>query len=333
MKKLTIQKHSSTHNTSSCPNRTIKYIVIHYTAGLKSHAGKGKDVCDMWSKSDRPGSADFVVDEGSIAWQYNPDLKNRKTWHCGGSLQGSGSHDYYKICTNANSIGIEMCSDKKKVTKHLYSSDNDWYITEETWKSAVALAAMLLKRYGLPLSRMIRHADVTSKECPSFMVGKKKNVMYDNKTGEQVWKEFKQDVKEALDELNGKKKDDEIKTVTKVDKDSKRSKKEVVKELQTALNKDYNTGLSVDGSYGPKSEAALKKFNIKKGSKSNSVKWIQAVCNELGFRDNEGKKLSVDGDWGTRTDQSVVKMQKSFGGTVDKIVGTGTMKKILSKYK
>ena len=237
MKKLTIQKHSSTHNTSSCPNRTIKYIVIHYTAGLKSHVGKGKDVCDMWSKSDRPGSADFVVDEGNIAWQYNPDLKNRKTWHCGGSLQGSGSHDYYKICTNANSIGIEMCSDKKKVTKHLYSSDNDWYITEETWKSAVALAAMLLKRYGLPLSRMIRHADVTSKECPSFMVGNNKNVMYDNKIGEQVWKEFKQDVKEALDELNGKKKDDEIKTVTKVDKDkttptppvkltsSKRSKK------------------------------------------------------------------------------------------------------------
>ena len=333
MKKLTIQKHSSTHNTSSCPNRTIKYIVIHYTAGLKSHAGKGKDVCDMWSKSDRPGSADFVVDEGSIAWQYNPDLKNRKTWHCGGSLQGSGSHDYYKICTNANSIGIEMCSDKKKVTKHLYSSDNDWYITEETWKSAVALAAMLLKRYGLPLSRMIRHADVTSKECPSFMVGKKKNVMYDNKTGEQVWKEFKQDVKEALDELNGKKNNDEIKTVTKVDKDSKRSKKEVVKALQTALNKDYGCGLSVDGDYGVKTESSLRSHNIKKGSKSNSVKWIQKVCNELGFRDNEGKKLSVDGDWGARTDQSVVKMQKSFGGTVDKIVGTGTMKKILSKYK
>ena len=333
MKKLTIQKHSSTHNTSSCPNRTIKYIVIHYTAGLKSHAGKGKDVCDMWSKSDRPGSADFVVDEGNIAWQYNPDLKNRKTWHCGGSLQGSGSHDYYKICTNANSIGIEMCSDKKKVTKHLYSSDNDWYITEETWKSAVALAAMLLKRYGLPLSRMIRHADVTSKECPSFMVGKKKNVMYDNKTGEQVWKEFKQDVKEALDELNGKKNNDEIKTVTKVDKDSKRSKKEVVKALQTALNKDYGCGLSVDGDYGVKTESSLRSHNIKKGSKSNSVKWIQKVCNELGFRDNEGKKLSVDGDWGARTDQSVVKMQKSFGGTVDKIVGTGTMKKILSKYK
>ena len=333
MKKLTIQKHSSTHNTSNCPNRTIKYIVIHYTAGLKSHAGKGKDVCDMWSKSDRPGSADFVVDEGSIAWQYNPDLKNRKTWHCGGSLQGSGSHDYYKICTNANSIGIEMCSDKKKVTKHLYSSDNDWYITEETWKSAVALAAMLLKRYGLPLSRMIRHADVTSKECPSFMVGKKKNVMYDNKTGEQVWKEFKQDVKEALDELNGKKKDDEIKTVTKVDKDSKRSEKEVVKALQTALNKDFGSKLVVDGAAGKLTMGVIEKHNLKKGSKGQFVKWLQGVLNELGFKDNDGKKLDVDGSLGNKSVESIKKMQKSYGLKVDSIVGTGSVSKLLSKYK
>ena len=335
MKKLTIQKHSSTHNTSSCPNRTIKYIVIHYTAGLKSHAGKGKDVCDMWSKSDRPGSADFVVDEGNIAWQYNPDLKNRKTWHCGGSLQGSGSHDYYKICTNANSIGIEMCSDKKKVTKHLYSSDNDWYITEETWKSAVALAAMLLKRYGLPLSRMIRHADVTSKECPSFMVGKKKNVMYDNKTGEQVWKEFKQDVKEALDELNGKKKDDEIKTVTKVDKDSKRSKKEVVKALQTALNKDYNTPskLAVDGDFGARSTEKVKAHNIQKGSKGEFVKWLQIALNELGYKDNDNKKLSEDKSFGEKTKQAVLKLQAAKKLSKDGVVGVNSVKAILNSYK
>ena len=132
MKKLTIQKHSSTHNTTRCPNRTIKYIVIHYTAGLKSRAGKGKDVCDMWSESDRPGSADFVVDEGNIAWQYNPDLKNRKTWHCGGSLQGSGGHKYYKICTNANSIGIEMCC-----------TAGNYKISDKTIKNSAYLCAYL----------------------------------------------------------------------------------------------------------------------------------------------------------------------------------------------
>ena len=327
MKKLTIQKHSSTHNTSSCPNRTIKYIVIHYTAGLKSHAGKGKDVCDMWSKSDRPGSADFVVDEGSIAWQYNPDLKNRKTWHCGGSLQGSGSHDYYKICTNANSIGIEMCSDKKKVTKHLYSSDNDWYITEETWKSAVALAAMLLKRYGLPLSRMIRHADVTSKECPSFMVGKKKNVMYDNKTGEQVWKEFKQDVKEALDELNGKKKDDEIKTVTKVDKEDDSKVKSYVKGLQKSLN-SLGEHLEVDGVWGSKTSQAMSRNNVKKGMKNDLVKHFQWWLKKAGIYKGE-----VDSSFGNQGLEAVKAAQKKVGATSDGIIGNGSAKAFMKLFK
>ena len=327
MKKLTIQKHSSTHNTSSCPNRTIKYIVIHYTAGLKSHAGKGKDVCDMWSKSDRPGSADFVVDEGNIAWQYNPDLKNRKTWHCGGSLQGSGSHDYYKICTNANSIGIEMCSDKKKVTKHLYSSDNDWYITEETWKSAVALAAMLLKRYGLPLSRMIRHADVTSKECPSFMVGKKKNVMYDNKTGEQVWKEFKQDVQDALDELNGKKKDDEIKTVTKVDKDENPQVKSYVKGLQKSLN-SLGEKLDTDGVYGAKTSAAMSRNNVKKGMKNILVKHFQWWLKKAGIYKGE-----VDSSFGNQTVEAVKSAQKKVGVTADGIIGNGSAKAFMKLFQ
>ena len=327
MKKLTIQKHSSTHNTSSCPNRTIKYIVIHYTAGLKSHAGKGKDVCDMWSKSDRPGSADFVVDEGNIAWQYNPDLKNRKTWHCGGSLQGSGSHDYYKICTNANSIGIEMCSDKKKVTKHLYSSDNDWYITEETWKSAVALAAMLLKRYGLPLSRMIRHADVTSKECPSFMVGKKKNVMYDNKTGEQVWKEFKQDVQDALDELNGKKNNDEIKTVTKVDKDENPQVKSYVTGLQKSLN-SLGEELDTDGAYGAKTSAAMSRHNVKKGMKNILVKHFQWWLKKVGIYKGE-----VDSSFGNQTLEAVKAAQKKVGVTADGIIGNGSAKAFMKLFK
>ena len=327
MKKLTIQKHSSTHNTSSCPNRTIKYIVIHYTAGLKSHAGKGKDVCDMWSKSDRPGSADFVVDEGSIAWQYNPDLKNRKTWHCGGSLQGSGSHDYYKICTNANSIGIEMCSDKKKVTKHLYSSDNDWYITEETWKSAVALAAMLLKRYGLPLSRMIRHADVTSKECPSFMVGKKKNVMYDNKTGEQVWKEFKQDVQDALDELNGKKNNDEIKTVTKVDKDENPQVKSYVKGLQQSLN-SLGEHLAVDSSFGPRTAEAMGRHNVKRGMKNILVKHFQYWLKKAGFYKGE-----LDSSYGPLMAQAVGTAQREVGVKDDLIIGSGSAKAFMKLFK
>ena len=266
-------------------------------------------------------------------------------WHCGG-----------KFNTVYPYISFEMCE-----SKHF-----DWYVpyacksknqkesdafTKKVYKNAVEYTAMKCIEFGwnpLGKNKLGYPYILSHKEAHAL------GMASGHSDPDSVWQKtsmkytmdgFRKDVKKKVDELKGKKKDDDVKTVTKVDKDktnptppvkvtsSRRSKKEVVKALQTALNKDYGCGLSVDGDYGVKSKSSLQSHNIKKGSKSNSVKWIQAVCNELGFRDNEGKKLSVDGDWGTRTDQSVVKMQKSFGGTVDKIIGTGTMSKILAKYK
>lgn len=205
MKQITISKaHASTHNTESRRGTSIKYVVIHYTAGLKPHAGKGADVCDMFANpKSRCASADFVVDEGNIAWQYNPNLDTRACWHCGGSLQGSKGHSFYGKCTNYNSIGIEMCSGKDKVVykngvAQLWSSDRDWFISDETWKSAVALSVYLLKKYKLGIDRLIRHFDVTGKECPSFFVDGRKMTHYDNQLGQNLWKKFKNDVAKEL---------------------------------------------------------------------------------------------------------------------------------------
>ncbi|MDO5292438.1 MAG: GH25 family lysozyme [bacterium] len=114
---------------------------------------------------------------------------------------------------------------------------------------------------------------------------------------------------------------------------SKRSKKEVVKALQTALNQDYNCKLDVDGSYGPKTKAALKAHNITKKSKSNSVKFIQRVLKELGFKGADGKVLSIDGDFGPNTEYAVKTMQKKYKVSADGLVGTGTMDKLLAQYK
>ena len=36
---INIVKKTSTHNTTSRPNRDLKYIVIHYTAGTHSRSG------------------------------------------------------------------------------------------------------------------------------------------------------------------------------------------------------------------------------------------------------------------------------------------------------
>lgn len=114
---------------------------------------------------------------------------------------------------------------------------------------------------------------------------------------------------------------------------TKRSKKTVVKALQTALNKDYKSKLDVDGLYGPKTKAAVSNHNIRKGSKANSVRFLQQVLKELNFKGADGKALAVDGSFGPNTEYAVKAMQKRYNITVDGIVGTGSMNKLLALYK
>lgn len=111
------------------------------------------------------------------------------------------------------------------------------------------------------------------------------------------------------------------------------SKATMVKGLQRALNNDYNCKLDVDGSYGPKTKNALSDHNIKEGSKSNSVKWLQTRLNELGYTDGANKKLDVDGDFGAKTAAALKKFQKAYKLKQDAEFGTGTMDKMITLYK
>ncbi|MDO5521926.1 MAG: GH25 family lysozyme [bacterium] len=121
--------------------------------------------------------------------------------------------------------------------------------------------------------------------------------------------------------------------VTKEVRTTKRSKKDVVKVLQTVLNKDYNCKLEIDGSYGPKTKAALKEHNITTKSKLNSVKFLQQVLKELNFKGLNGKALAIDGSFGPNTKFAVKAMQKKYKIAVDGMVGTGSMAKLLAQYK
>ena len=96
----------------------------------------------------------------------------------------------------------------------------------------------------------------------------------------------------------------------KVDKVySSKTKKALIKALQTELNQTYkpNTKLVVDGVFGSKTKAVIK--TLKPGSKGNLVKILQAflVCN--GYKD-----AYVDGDYGTGTANSIkaYKKKKKF---------------------
>ena len=68
--------------------------------------------------------------------------------------------------------------------------------------------------------------------------------------------------------------------------------------------------------------------DLKKGVKNvEGVKALQTALNALGFTNNKGKKLAVDGQFGTNTQQAVKKFQKKYGLSQDGVVGAKTKAK------
>ena len=68
--------------------------------------------------------------------------------------------------------------------------------------------------------------------------------------------------------------------------------------------------------------------DIKKNSKdSEAVKAVQTALNALKITNNKGKKLAVDGKFGTNTQQAVKKFQKKYKLAVDGVVGQKTKAK------
>ena len=154
-------------NTTESKNRKIKYIVIHYTAGVTSRPGTAKSNARYFAKETTKASADFIIDDENVV-RYNPDIKNRYCWHCGGSKYKTKGGSLYKICTSANSIGIEMCSTNsaKKVTN---PNDGNWYFTDAVVNNCVELTKKLMDEYGIDIDHVIRHYDVNGKPCPGVV--------------------------------------------------------------------------------------------------------------------------------------------------------------------
>ena len=142
----------------------IKYIVIHYTA---NNGDTARNNLSYFSRPGAKASAHYFVDEKEVC-QSVPD--NVVAWHCGGKLQGSGGHTFYQKCTNTNSIGIELCT---RIT-----NGKAWF-KDETVQNTIVLVRDLMRRYNIPLERVIRHYDVTGKECPKPFLE------------ERIWADFK----------------------------------------------------------------------------------------------------------------------------------------------
>ena len=210
---MNIIKAFGTTNTNYYSNGLKrKYIVLHYTAGTRSVKGSARNVASMFKNGSVGGSADFIVDDSEIV-QYNCDISHRACWAVGGkkytSMTTSEGGKYYGICTNSNSINIEMCSNKIN-TKKLGATDTDWYLTEATINNAVELTKYLMKQYNIPVENVIMHHQVTGKICP--------NPWCVNKNRLSSWYSFKNRLEEKIVKqnikINGK-----VKTVNAINKD------------------------------------------------------------------------------------------------------------------
>ena len=104
-------------------------------------------------------------------------------------------------------------------------------------------------------------------------------------------------------------------------------RKKLVMELQENLNKQWNTELAVDGSFGPLTTKACDKHQLYYLVKAPiMVKWLQERLISFGYSVGPSK---VDGSLGPDTLKAVKKFQKDYGLKVDGYVGPNTYKKLV----
>lgn len=143
---MKINKLLTTVNYKKVSGKSNKYLVLHYvgaTGGAEANCKYFKDVY-------RGASAHYFVGHNGEVWQCIED--NNIAWHC-------GANNYvHKYCRNSNSIGIEMCCKIDKSGK--------WYFTDATVKAAIELTRELMRKYNIPVANVLRHFDVTAKNCP-----------------------------------------------------------------------------------------------------------------------------------------------------------------------
>lgn len=100
---------------------------------------------------------------------------------------------------------------------------------------------------------------------------------------------------------------------------------QLVKDLQTELNKQFNKGIKVDGWFGQDTINAL--VTVKKGAKGNLTRIIQKRLIAKGYKLDYG----VDGNFGNSTYKVIIKLQQDNNLVADGIVGKETWKALFRK--
>ena len=139
----------------------INGIVVHYTANPGSTAQENRDYFNGLKDShETEASSNFIVGLNGEIIQCVP------TWEMA----------YASNSRNIDTVSIECCH-----------PDESGKFTDETYRSLVQLTAWLCVKFDLTEKQVIRHYDVTGKNCPRYFV-----------ENEEAWEEFKTNVGRAI---------------------------------------------------------------------------------------------------------------------------------------
>lgn len=148
------------HSRTGLEMRRVNDVVIHYVANPGSTAKANRDYFDS---SQSKVSAHFVVGLDGEVIQCVPLNE-----------QSSASNR-----RNVDTISIEVCH-----------PDTTGKFNAVTYDRVVELTAWLCSEFGLNQNHVIRHYDVTGKNCPKYYV-----------ENEEAWEQFKDDVRTELKAL------------------------------------------------------------------------------------------------------------------------------------
>lgn len=144
--------------------KSVKKVVLHYVGNPKSSAMANRNYFENQKNGGRYVSSHYIVGlEGEIL----RCVPENEVAYCSNQA-------------NTYSISIECCH-----------PDATGKFTDATTASAAELCAYLLKKYGLSVDDLIRHYDVTGKQCPLWFVPTKYQT---EAVANARWSAFKQRV-------------------------------------------------------------------------------------------------------------------------------------------
>lgn len=140
-------------NYTNGRGHAVDHVVVHYTG---TDASAHNNLL-YFSRNSAKASAHYFIDrDGTLRQSVS---ESDTAWHAG------------KFAMNQRSVGIECVS-----------AGEDF--TEEQVATLAALTQALMAKYGIPAENVIRHYDVTGKECPApYLDPDKWRALHDRITG------------------------------------------------------------------------------------------------------------------------------------------------------